>query len=136
MNYANTRGALDALLHHLVQRPKSRAADGKNFFLGGSVALRECAPGIYSGDLSGIAVRQTPRWYRSFTFPPAKVAAEPDWERKIAKIVDLLPGKDIRILGGTPSWLLHLIERQQSRAGATLTARELFPNLECSCMAV
>ncbi len=130
MNHANTRGALDALLHHLVQRPKSRAVDGKNFFLGGSVALRECAPGVYSGDLSGIAVRQAPRWYRPFTFPPAKVTAEPDWERKIAKIVDLLPGKDIRILGGTPSWLLHLIERQQSRAGATLTASELYPKLE------
>ncbi len=130
MNRANSRGALDALLHHLVQRPQSRAVDGKNFFLGGSVALRECAPGIYSGDLSGIAVGQMPAWYRPFTFPPAKVAREPDWEKRIDQIVDLTARTDIRILGGTPSWLLHLIEKQQDRAGAPLTARELYPNLE------
>jgi hypothetical protein len=130
MNRANTRGGLDVLLHHLVKRPQSRAVDGRNFFLGGSVVLRECAPGVYSGDLSGIAVRQTPAWYRPFTFPPADVASEPDWERKIDQIVDLVAGNNIRILGGTPSWLLYLIERQQNRAGASLTARELYPHLE------
>ena len=130
MNRANSRGAMDMLLHHLVQRPQSRAADGKNFFLGGSVALRKCAPGIYSGDLSGIAVRQTPAWYKPFMFPPAEVAEEPDWGNRIEKIVELATHTDIRILGGTPSWLLHFIERQQDRAGAPLTARELYPNLE------
>lgn len=130
MNRANSRGALDTLLHHLVQRPQSRAIDGKNFFLGGSVALREVAPGIYSGDLSGIALRQTPAWYRPFMFPPAKVAQEPDWGTRLEKLVELATQTDIRILGGTPSWLLHLIERQQDRAGAQLTARELYPNLE------
>jgi len=130
MNRANAKGALDALLHHLVQRPQSRAVEGKYFFLGGSVALHEIAPGVCSGDLSGIAVCQTPRWFRPFTFPPANIAAEPDWETRIEKIVDLLPGADIRMLGGTPSWLLHLIERQQNRAGTKLSARELYPNLE------
>jgi hypothetical protein len=130
MNRANSRGALDMLLHHLVQRPQSRAVDGKNFFLGGSVALRECAPGIYSGDLSGIAVRQTPAWYKPFMFPPAKVAEEPDWGKRIEKIVELAAQTDIRILGGTPSWLLHFIERQQDHAGAQLSAQELYPNLE------
>lgn len=137
MNRANSRGALDVLCHHLANRPTSRAVDGKNFFLGGSVALIERAPGVFSGDLSGIAVRQTPRWYRPFTFPPPEITAEPDWETRIEKIVEIAPKADIRILGGTPSWLLYFIERQQDfierqqeRAGAALRAKDLFPNLE------
>lgn len=130
MNRANTRGALDVVLHHLVQQPQSRAAGGKNFFLGGSVVLRECAPGVLAGDLSGIAIRQTPKWYRPFIFPPNDVVNEPDWERKVERIIDILPGQDIRILGGTPSWLLYLIERQKNRAGSHLSSRRLYPNLE------
>lgn len=130
MTRANARGALDVLCHHLVKRPNSKAVAGKNFFLGGSVALRECAPGVYAGDLSGIAVRQTPFWYRPFTFPPADIAAEPDWETRIEKIAERAPKADIRIMGGTPSWLLYFIERQRAHAGAGLNAKELFPNLE------
>ncbi len=130
MNRANTRGALDLLLHHLAHCAASRAVDGKNFFLGGSVALTERAPGVHTGDLSGIALRQVPFWYRRFTFPPANIAAEPDWDCKIDQIARLAPKTDIRILGGTPSWLLHLIETQQALAGAAVKADTLYPNLE------
>jgi hypothetical protein len=130
MNRANSRGALDLLCHHLVNRPESRAIDGKNFFLGGSVALQERAPSVFSGDLSGIAVRQTPRWYRPFTFPPANIKAEPDWEKRIERIVEIASQADIRILGGTPSWLLYFIEKLHARNGGAFDARKLFPNLE------
>ncbi len=130
MNQANIRGALDLLLHHLVHRPQSRAIDGKNFFLGGSVALKERAPGVFSGDLSGIALHETPFWYRGFTFPPSPIAREADWEKKIEDIAHLAPEADIRILGGTPPWLLHLIGKQQALAGEPVIADTLYPNLE------
>ena len=37
--------------------------------LGGSTQLTELAPGIYGGDLSGIAARTAPRWVRPLVFP-------------------------------------------------------------------
>lgn len=130
MNRANTRAALDLLVHHLAHRPHSRALGGKNFMLGGSTELVELSPGIFSGDLSGIAVKCLPWWLRGLVFPPAHVARETDWEKKTEQIAALAPNADIRVLGGTPPWLLRLFARQQSLAGRQLSARTLYPKLE------
>jgi len=129
MNRANARAALDLVVHHLAHRPESRPLGGKTFMLGGSTSLVKRASGVFSGDLSGIAMRERPRWMGAFTFPPAELARETDWEKKIDGIVALARKTDIRILGGTPSWLLLLFERQAARGGGH-SARELYPNLE------
>jgi hypothetical protein len=129
MNRANSRAALDLVVHHLHHRRRSRAFGGKTFMLGGSTALVKRAPGIFSGDLSGIAMRERPRWIRGFSFPPRDIAAETDWEKKIEGIAARAPKNDIRIIGGTPSWLLLLFERQAAKGGGR-TARELYPGLE------
>src|ERR1051325_4132991 len=54
---SNKKAALDLLVHHIVIRPKTRLFGGPNFILGGSTDLVERAPGIASGDLSGIAIK-------------------------------------------------------------------------------
>lgn len=76
---ANTRAAFDLFTIHLAARPHSRIFGGRNFMLGGSTALVEQAPGIFSGDLSGIATREVPRWLRFVTFPPHDIALMTDW---------------------------------------------------------
>src|SRR5206468_11931073 len=77
---ANRRAALDLLTHHLTNRPQSRVLAGRNFMLGGSTALKQEAPGIWSGDLSGIAANEVPFWARSRYFPPRQEALIADWE--------------------------------------------------------
>src|SRR3954451_3208718 len=57
---ANSGAAMDVLAYHLRARPRSRIFGGRNFLLGGSTAMDRVAPGIYSGDLSGIAVARMP----------------------------------------------------------------------------
>jgi hypothetical protein len=37
---------------------------------------------------------------------------------------------DIRVITGTPSWLLILFDKQQAMAGRPVTARDLYPRLE------
>ena len=78
---ANRRAALDVLVHHVTQRPHSRVFGGCSLLLGGSTALVEEAPGIRSGDLSGIAAAEVPRWARSRYFPPPELAHIADWEK-------------------------------------------------------
>lgn len=129
MNHANTRAGLDVLVHHLAHRPQSRALGGKSFMLGGSTALKEHAPGVHSGGLSGIAIRQVPWWLRPFNFPPPGIAAETDWEKKTDAIAQAAPAADIRTISGTPPWLLMLFERQRALSGKW-GARALYPNLE------
>jgi hypothetical protein len=62
MNASNRYAALDILVHHVRARPTNRILGGKTFILGGSTDLARLAPGVLSGDLSGIAAREVPFW--------------------------------------------------------------------------
>ena len=111
MNRSNDRAALDVLVHHLRNRPKSHVLGGKSFMLGGSTELTEVAPGIYAGDLSGIAAGRVPVWARSYMYPPCEYALIADWEKKIELLSRGILDQDIRVIAGTPSWLLIFFER-------------------------
>lgn len=124
MNRSNARAALDILVHHLASRPGSRVLGGKSFMLGGSTDLTELAPGIRAGDLSGIAAHRTPWWARPYTFPPRDLALLTDWEEKIERLMRACRDEDIRVISGTPSWLLIFFHR----LGESLP--RVFPNLE------
>ena len=128
---SNSRAAQDILVHHLLNRPRSRILDGKSFMLGGSTDLHEEAPGIHSGDLSGIIANEIPLWARSHAFPPRDLALLEDWEKKIDRIAPLSLQEDIRAISGTPSWLLLFFEKL---AGLAPQARnrivDFYPRLE------
>jgi hypothetical protein len=54
---------------------------------------------------------------RAWSFPPAGIALIPDWDRKLAALAEAAPAGAIRLLSGTPSWLLVLLERLAARHG-------------------
>ncbi len=130
MNRSNTRAGLDLFTHHVTHRPRSRVFGGKSFMLGGSTDLVREADGIYSGDLSGIAIKRLPWWARQFAFPPVDLALITDWEEKVRRLAVLARETDIRVLTGAPSWLLILFDKQQANAGHLANARALYPNLD------
>jgi len=108
---ANKRAVLELLTFHLAARPDSRVLDGKNFMLGGSTAMVEEAPGIFAGDLSGIAAREVPRWARPFYFPPPDLARIADWEEKMAALGPRSLEEPIRTVGGTTNWMLLFFDQ-------------------------
>lgn len=131
MNRANSRAATDLLVHHIANRPQSRALGGRVFMLGGSTELTRLADGIYGGDLSGIAASRMPVWARPFTLPPPELALIGDWERKVEALSAAVLDQDIRVIAGTPSWLLIFFEylfRRRPDLPPQLAA--FFPNLE------
>ncbi|TVQ41576.1 MAG: auxin-regulated protein, partial [Geminicoccaceae bacterium] len=107
----NQRAALDMVAAHLTHHPKSRFFGGRSFVLGGSAALEELAPGVWSGDLSGIVAKTQRPWMLPFTFPPVELALEADWDKKLERMVQALPGQTITCLSGVPSWVLILFDR-------------------------
>lgn len=131
MTRSNARAGLDMLVHHLANRPGSRVMGGKIFLLGGSTDMTKLADGIYAGDLSGIAVVRAPVWARPFTFPPPDMALITDWEDKIDVLSDAVLDQDVRLLAGTPSWVLIFLEHVFARR-PNLVPRlvSFFPNLE------
>lgn len=131
MMRANRHAALDVLVFHTVARPRTRVLGGKSFLLGGSTGLRRLAPGVWSGDLSGIAAAKVPFWARNRVFPPRDIALIGDWERKIVLLAERALAEDIRTVSGTPSWLLLFLDRLATlRPNAHRRLAEFFPNLE------
>jgi hypothetical protein len=131
MNRANRRAAIDLLVHHVANWPGSHVMGGKIFMLGGSTELTRLEDGVYSGDLSGIAALRTPLWARKFTFPPPELATISDWEKKVAVLSSAVLHQDIRVISGTPSWLLiffqHLFALRPNLPARLAT---FFPKLE------
>jgi hypothetical protein len=128
---ANRRAALDILAHHLAARPDSRVLGGRNFMLGGSTDLVREAPGIRSGDLSGIAANEVPWWARRRFFPPRRLALIADWERKTDLLAPLSLKADIRGLSGTPSWILLFFAKLAAlRPDLPARSTSWYPDLE------
>ncbi|MBY0329366.1 MAG: GH3 auxin-responsive promoter family protein [Acetobacteraceae bacterium] len=126
MVVANRGAALDTLAWHLRAHPRSRVFGALSFMLGGSTDLAEVAPGVRQGDLSGIAAAEVPAFLRRWSFPPREVALIADWDRKLAALAAATPVGQVRVLSGTPSWLLVLLERLAARHGSPpLPALEL-----------
>jgi hypothetical protein len=131
MNRANDRAALNVLAHHITNRPRSRVLGGKSFMLGGSTELTELAPGIHAGDLSGIAAARVPFWARPYVYPPRELALIADWEKKIEVLSRGILNEDIRVIAGTPSWLLIFFERLFAlKPERAPRLAGFFPNLE------
>ena len=131
MNKANDRAALDVLAHHITNRPGSRVLGGKSFMLGGSTELTELSPGIHAGDLSGIAAARTPFWARPYIYPPRELALIADWEKKIDLLSRGILDQDVRVIAGTPSWLLIFFERLFAlKPERDPRLAGFFPNLE------
>lgn len=128
---SNRRAALDLLVHHLGNRPASRVFGGRNLLVGGSTALTTHAPGVRSGDLSGIAAATVPVWARPFAYPPPEIARLTDWTEKMRCLAERAPQADIRGISGTPSWLLLLFDELARRhPGRDARLVEFFPRLE------
>jgi hypothetical protein len=128
---SNNKAGIDLLVWHLTHRPKSQLFGGKNFMLGGSRNLAEKAPGVLSGDLTGIALNELPRWVRPYVFPPAGLALPREWEAKIDTLAPLSRQRDVRILAGTSSWLLLFFDklRRLDPEGRAALVHH-YPNLE------
>lgn len=127
---ANARAARRLLGYHSLARPRSRVLGGKLFMLGGSTDLAERAPGVFSGDLSGIAAANVGRLLRRRALPPVELALIADWEEKVARVAESCAGEDVRLIAGTPGWLLVFFDALARRRDGPVDLACWFPALE------
>ena len=130
MRRSNVRAGTELMVHHVANRPESRLLAGRVFMLGGSTGLVRQAPGVSSGDLSGIAAAEMPRWARLRYFPPRDLETIADWEEKIDRFAERSLDEEISGVAGTPSWLLIFFERLAEIAGGASRIADIYPALE------
>jgi hypothetical protein len=126
---SNLKGSKTMVAAHMAHRPGSRLFHGRMFFLGGSTALEQPAPGVQQGDLSGIAAKEVNPLLRHYTFPPLELALEPDWDKKLSLLAERSMREPITLVGGVPSWLLALFQRLLDISGKP-TIADVWPQLE------
>jgi len=126
---SNRKAAQTMLAAYRLARPDSRLFHGRIFFLGGSTDLKEPAPGVFEGDLSGIAAWGLSPLLRPYTFPPLKLALQTDWDRKLLDLASRSVAERITMVSGVPSWLLLLFQRVVEATGKPSLA-EVWPHLE------
>lgn len=94
--------------------------------LSGSTRLKQV--GVhFEGDLSGILVGNTPKWFSRFKKPGKKIAQIENWDEKIEAIVNEAPNWDIAILSGFPSWFQILINKIMDTYGVE-DIHQIWPN--------
>ena len=131
MRRSNVRAGAELMVHHVANRPESRLLGGRVFMLGGSTGLVRRAPGVSSGDLSGIAAAEMPGWARLRYFPPRDLESIADWEEKIDRFAERSLDEEISAIAGTPSWLLIFFERLAGIAGSRSgRIADIWPRLE------
>ena len=131
MVQSNVKAALDTLVFHCNNKPSTRLFGGKNVVLGGSAALSNEAPGVYSGDLSGIVAATVPWWARKRYFPQGKAACIDNWKDRLRLLAEQTVDQDIRSISGVPSWMLVYFDQLfKLRPEANRKLQRLFPNLE------
>jgi hypothetical protein len=131
---------LDSLFFHARRVGRNDIFKGKHLFLGGSTTLtpiEESKPFVaYAGDLSGITALNLPAWAERFLYEPGTdIAQMSDWPKKIQAITARTIDRDIRLVGGIPSWLLILadaLRAESARRGKSVVdLQEIWPHLEC-----
>lgn len=131
MRRAAVRGFLDLLSCHLATHPGSRLLGGAVLGLTGPTSLQSAGAGVASGAVSAITAGAVPWPFRNRVLPPADLADLGDWQEKIRRLAPLALQTDIRMLGGSPNWLLIFlseVSRQFGQDDGTLA--DWFPNLD------
>ena len=131
MRRSAVRGFLDLLCFHLACRPNSRLFGGAALGLTGPVGLgpAENEPAVAA--VSAITAAALPGFLQHRVLPPADLANLTDWQEKIRRLAPLSFTRDVRMLGGSPNWLLIFlaeVAKLQTDRGGRLV--DWYPNLE------
>jgi hypothetical protein len=119
--------ARNAVFCYVAETGDASAFDGGMIFLSGSPILEKVG-GILTGRLSGIVNHHIPGWIRKNQLPSWETNCIEDWETKLDAIVQETRRRDMRLIGGIPSWAQMYLDRLLAVTGKN-KVKEIFPNL-------
>ena len=123
------RGGKDVIAFYTRQRPDNSILKGKGLTLGGSAEVNKFSNQSYYGDLSAVIISNLPFWAQFIRTPAAEIALIPDFEEKLAKIIDHTVNENVTSIAGVPSWNLVLLKKVLDYTGKS-NILEVWPNLE------
>ena len=104
-----------SLMYHNM--PNASVFGGKTLVIGGSSEPFPAYPKTIAGDVSAIILRNMPGIAKAAHCPSMDIALMPNFEEKLEKIAQIAVHEDIRMVAGTPTWIIVLLERIQEISG-------------------
>ncbi|MGO8996526.1 MAG: GH3 auxin-responsive promoter family protein [Polyangiaceae bacterium] len=101
---------------------------GRRIFLANSPYLETAPCGLPCGWMSGILFERAPWAMRRAFLPSVETLKEPDWEKKIRRLLEEARHADVRVAVGFPAGLRSFTEIALSHFGVR-TLSEVWPNL-------
>lgn len=123
------RGSRDVLTWYYHHNPDAKIFQGKGLIVGGSHQVNMLAENSYYGDLSAVMMNNMPFIANYLATPSMDIALLPDWEEKMAKMIETTSIENVTNISGVPSWTLLLLRGILEKTGAS-TILEVWPNLE------
>ena len=128
MQNNHLKGGYDMVSFYARMHPHTNIFSGKAIAITGSYAsIPESA--FKAGDISALMVNAAPWWTAGARSYKKSLALLPSWPQKANGIVEKTLDANIVLLGGTPTWMIEILEMAQKKSGVE-TLRELWPNLE------
>lgn len=130
LRYCHMRSGWDSmtLLYHNYP-DLALFADQKNVLMGGSITPWKNFPKSKVGDVSAIMMHHLPGIAHANFAPDFETALMSNLEEKIERMSDLLPGQNVAMVGGVPTWVVVLFRRILEKTGKK-NILEVFPNLQ------
>lgn len=110
------KSSKDLLSIYLNNNENSQLFTGKSLRLGGSKELYESHGSVF-GDLSAILIDNMPFWAEFSSTPSNKVSLMPDWNTKLAAVIEETSKENVTSMAGVPSWMLVLLNELLDTTG-------------------
>ncbi|MDB4768279.1 GH3 auxin-responsive promoter family protein [Flavobacteriaceae bacterium] len=110
------KSSKDLLSIYLNNNENSQLFTGKSLRLGGSKELYESHGSVF-GDLSAILIDNMPFWAEFSSTPSNKVSLMPDWNTKLAAVIEETSKENVTSMAGVPSWMLVLLNELLGTTG-------------------
>ncbi len=123
------KGSWDVVTLLYKGRSDARVFERKNLVMGGSLNNYEGNHMTTYGDISAIMLYNMPLIGRPFYTPDFRTALLPNWDEKIAKMVDLCSKEQVTMFGGVPSWTIVLFRKILEAAGKD-NMLEIWPEVQ------
>lgn len=107
----HVRGGWHLLTLLYQNRPHTTIFGGRNTVIGGSAIDFPEFPQSRVGDVSAIILEQIPWVAKMAHSPGMDIALMADFEAKLEKIARITIQKDVRMIAGTPTWIVVLFQR-------------------------
>jgi hypothetical protein len=123
------RGSRDVLAWYYYHNPEAKVFQGKGLIIGGSHQVNTLSENSYYGDLSAVMMNNMPFIANYLATPSLEIALLPEWENKMAKMIEATSKENVTNISGVPSWTLLLLRGVLDYTGAK-SIKEVWPNLE------